>query len=366
METTMANKKTLVTAPSLASLDEYKALLQSAWDSGILTHNGPLLQRLEKELAAYFNLKNIVVLVNGTVAIQLPIRAMKLQGEIITTPFTWVATSSAIIWEGCRPVYVDIDPYTLNIDPAKIEAAITHKTSAILPVHVFSNPCDMEAIESIAKKHNLKVIYDAAHAVAVNYKGKSVMEYGDCSATSFHATKLYNTGEGGACITTNVDLHEQLKRLRFFGYDSNKEIVEDGQNGKMTEIHAALGLANLPYLANVCKRRKEIFEEYKAQLGDLDFLYFQKFNPESYNYSYMPVVFDTPERLDKVDGLLQANNIFGRRYFSPSLNTVKALGAYTPMPYSESIANRIMCLPSFTDLGSEKIKEICDLIREAY
>lgn len=363
---TINSKPTLVTAPSLAPLEEYKEILEGVWENGILTHNGPLVQRLEKEVAAYMNLRNACIVVNGTVALQLPIRAMKLQGEIITTPFTWVATISAIIWENCRPVFVDIDPKTLNIDPSKIEAAITHKTSAILPVHVFSNPCDIETISSIAKRHKLKVIYDAAHAVCTNYKGRSLLEYGDCSATSFHATKLFNTGEGGACVTTNDELHEQLKRMRFFGHDEQKEIVEDGQNGKMTEIHAALGLANLKHMDKVCQRRKEIFYAYYEQLKELDFLAFQQFDPDAYNFSYMPIIFDSEERLLKVDSLLKKNNILGRRYFYPSLNTVKTLGAYTPMPVSESVAKRILCLPSFTDLASAKIEEVSQLIKESY
>ncbi len=358
------HKPIYVTTPSLAPLDEYTKILKGIWETGIVTHNGPLLQRLEAELKEYLRLRNIVVVTNGTVAIQLAIKAFKLQGEIITTPFSWIATCSSIQWEGCQPVFVDVDPNTLNIDPAKIEAAITHRTTAILPVHVFSNPCDIEAIETIAKKHNLKVIYDAAHAVCVDYKGRSLLEYGDIIATSFHATKIFNTGEGGACIATDDEVHKLLQRLRFFGHDDDKNIIGDGCNGKMTEIHAALGLANLPHLDGVQAKRKAIFEAYAQHLQDLDFIRFQQFDPNAYNYSYMPIILDSEERLLKVMNKLKENNIYGRRYFYPSLNLVKAVAAYSPMPISEDIAKRIMCLPSFNELDLDMIPEICRLVKE--
>jgi len=364
MPETIINKKpTYVTTPSLNTVEEYKVLLDKVWESGILTHNGPLVQQLENDLCKVLNLRNMVSVVNGTVALQLPFKAFKLKGEIITTPFSWVATCSSILWENCTPVFVDIDPNTFNIDPNKIEDAITHKTVGIMPVHVFSNPCDVEAIDTLASKHNFKVIYDAAHALFVDYKGKSLMEYGDVSATSFHATKIFNTGEGGACITANDELHEQLKRIRFFGHDNNKDIVEDGCNGKMTEIHAALGLVNLKIMDNVLERRKEIFEAYHSNLSELDFISFQKFDSASYNYSYMPVVFDSEERLLAIDKKLKEQNVFGRRYFYPSLNTVRALGQYTEMPVSESLSKRIMCLPSHQKVSNEMIFEISNTIK---
>ena len=194
MQKNTTTKPTFVTMPSLATIDELSAMLQSVWESGILTHNGPLVRRMEDELRAKLNVKNLIAVLNGTIALQMPFKAWKLRGEVITTPFSWVATCSSIIWENCTPVFVDIDPHTFNIDPAKIEDAITHKTCAIMPVHVFSNPCDVEGIQTLANQYNLKVIYDAAHAMFVDYKGKSIMEYGDVSATSFHATKIWNTG----------------------------------------------------------------------------------------------------------------------------------------------------------------------------
>jgi len=252
----MKNKSIYVTQPSLAPLEEYMDVLKGVWERGILTHNGPVVQSLEKQLAEKLNINNLVAVSNGTIAIQMAIKALGLKGEIITTPFTWVATVSAIKWENCTPVFCDIDPQTLNINPSKIEELITNKTVAIMPVHVFGNPCDVEVIDAIAKKYKLKVIYDGAHAIGSTYNGKSVLEYGDISATSLHATKLFNTAEGGACITTNSELHEKLKRIRFFGHNDAKDIVEDGFNGKMTEVHAALGIANMKYFDEVLKDRE--------------------------------------------------------------------------------------------------------------
>ena len=253
----MNNKPVFVTQPSLAPLHEFTELLKGVWERGILTHNGPLVQQLEKELEHKLSINHLTLVNNGTIALQMAIKALELQGEIITSPFTWIATVSAIKWEGCSPVFCDIDPETLNINPAKLEALITDKTVAIMPVHVFGNPCDVEAIEQIAKKHKLKLIYDAAHAIGSVYDNKSLLSYGDISATSLHATKLLNTAEGGACITLKDELDAKLKRIRFFGHDESKDIVEDGFNGKMTEVHAALGLANLKYYDAVLSDRKQ-------------------------------------------------------------------------------------------------------------
>ena len=361
-----SNKPIVVTVPSLSSIDEFTEILKSAWDSRILTHNGPLVQRLEKEVNAFLNTSQCVAVTNGTVALQLAIKAYGLIGEIITTPFSWIATASAINWEQCTPVFVDIDPETFNIDPSRIEAAITPNTCAIMPVHVFSNPADIDAIEVIAKKHNLKVIYDAAHAFAVNYKGKTVMEYGDISCTSFHATKIFNSGEGGACFTKDFDIFKKLQRLRFFGHDDSKEITDDGMNGKMTEIHSAIGLANLKYVNEVIRKRKEIFSIYKTNLEGLDGIKFQKFNADNYNYSYMPVVFKSEDKLSKIISALNTANVFPRRYFNPSLNTIKYLNCNGKMPFSEDLALRIVCLPSHNDLDFESIHNICDLIKNNY
>jgi dTDP-4-amino-4,6-dideoxygalactose transaminase len=356
------NQPIYVTKPFLPPLDEFIERLKYVWDSGILTHNGPLVQKLEKDLCDYFKFHDIVVVTNGTIAIQLAIKALDLKGEIITTPFTWIATASAIMWENCKPVFVDVQADTFNIDPDRIEASITEKTCAILGVHVFSNPCDVDKIKALADKHNLKVVYDAAHAMGVNYRGKSLLEYGDVSATSFHATKIFQTGEGGACVSENEEILTRIRRLRFFGHNENKEVADIGCNGKMTEIHAALGLVNLSWFDQVMRNRRAKYELYQKRLSKCDFIGFQKFPCESYNYSYMPVLFDNEKQLFEIIKKLNEKNVFPRRYFYPALNTVDAVSVYKRFPVAEDLAKRILCLPLYDSLGSEEIEYICELI----
>jgi dTDP-4-amino-4,6-dideoxygalactose transaminase len=359
----MDKKPIYVTMPSLAPLEEYVELLKGVWERGILTHNGPLVQQLENDLCEKLNIPNFVAVSNGTIALQMAIKALALKGEIITTPFTWIATVSAIKWEGCTPIFCDIDPETLNIDPNKIEALITDNTVAIMPVHVFGNPCDVDAIEAIAKKHNLKVIYDGAHAIGSTYKGKSLLAYGDITATSLHATKLLNTAEGGGCITSDYELHEKIKRIRFFGHNYEKDIVEDGFNGKMTEVHAALGIANLKYYDEVLYDRKEKYQLYKEALSDIPGLAFQKIKLGAINYSYFPVIFETEALLLQVEKALNIENIIPRRYFYPSVNTYTNILEYQPSPVSEDIAKRILCLPLYWYLNVKSIKEIISKFR---
>lgn len=357
----MAEKNIYVTMPTLAPLEEVNELMKGIWESGIMTHNGPLVQRFEKECAEYHEVPNLVTCVNGTIALQMAIRALRLKGEIITTPFTFIATINSILWEGCTPVFVDIDPDTLCIDPKKIEEKITYHTVGIMPVHVFGNCCDIEAIDAIAKKHNLKVIYDACHSVGVKYKGQSIFNYGDISVTSFHATKMLNTTEGGGCFTLNKELDEKLRRIRFFGFENHADIVEDGTNGKMTEVHAAVGLANLRYLDAALADRKRKYAMYKEALSKDKTLKFQRIN-EGCNYSYFPVIFKDEDTLLKVQTKLNANHIFPRRYFYPSVNTFSRLVPYTPMPVSEDIASRILCLPLYYTLSEQDIQRIIDII----
>lgn len=360
----MENKNIYVTMPTLAPLEEVTELMKGIWASGIMTHNGPLVQRFEKECAAHLGVPNLVSCVNGTIGLQMAIRALQLKGEIITTPFTFIATISSIIWEGCTPIFVDIDPETLCMDPKKIEEKITYHTVGIMPVHVFGNCCDIEAIDAIAKKHNLKVIYDACHSVGVNYKGKSIFTYGDISVTSFHATKMLNTTEGGGCFTLDKELDEKLRRIRFFGFENHADIVEDGTNGKMTEVHAAVGLANLKYLDAALADRKKKYAIYKDALSKNESLSFQKIN-ESCNYSYFPVIFKDEATLLKVQAKLNENHIFPRRYFYPSVNTFTKLVPYTPMPVSENIASRILCLPLYFTLAQEDIDKIINIIKSS-
>jgi dTDP-4-amino-4,6-dideoxygalactose transaminase len=352
-----------VTKPSLPPLGDYFELLESVWESGILTHNGPKVQLLEEELKLKLGVGNLAAVVNGTTALQLAIKALDLEGEIITTPFSWIATVSAIMWENCTPVFVDIDSETFNIDVEQIEKAITKKTSAILAVHVFSNPCELEKIQALADKYNLKIIYDAAHAMFVNYKGNSILSYGDISATSFHATKIFQSGEGGACVAGDTQLLERVKRLRFFGHDDNKEVIDYGMNGKMTELHAALGLSSLTFIDKVVRKRRIDYEMYLDLLGSFPGIKFQKFNPEEYNYSYMPIVFDDhKEMLQKIQALKE-QNIYARRYFYPTLNKIPLLtDTAVNMVHAESISSNIICLPHYFTLREDHIKTICGVL----
>jgi hypothetical protein len=351
----VSDKSIFVTQPSLPPLKEYVGLLEEIWKTGILTHNGPMVQQLERELETKLNTKWLAAVTNGTVAIQMAIKALGLKGEIITTPFSWIATISAIKWEGCTPVFCDIEPNTLNIDPAKIEALITPSTVAILPVHVFGTPCDVLAIECIAKKHNLKVIYDAAHALGSTFNGSSIFDYGDVSATSLHGTKLLNTAEGGACVANSEDVYQKLKRIRFFGHDDNKEIAEDGCNGKMSEIHAALGVANMKYFDEVLADRKVKYQIYKDVLSSSTELEFQSVIFGETNYSYFPVILENEETLLKVEQHLKEASIFPRRYFYPSLNTLTKIVDYKPTPVSENLSKRILCLPLYKALSKQEV-----------
>lgn len=357
-------KKIFVTQPTLAPLEDVTELLKGVWETGIMTHNGPLVQRLEKEVGEYLGVKNVVSCVNGTIALQMAIRALELKGEIITTPFTFIATSNAILWEHCTPVFVDIDPETFNIDPKKIEEKITYHTVGIMPVHVFGNACDIEAIDAIAKKHNLKVIYDAAHAMCVNYKGKSIFEYGDISCTSFHATKLFGTAEGGAVFTNDEEIDAKLRRIRFFGFENHADIVEDGTNGKMTEVHAAVGLANLKYLKAATEDRKHKYMYYKENLSSVPGVSFQKINGDACNYSYFPIVFKDEADCLKVLEALNAEDIYPRRYFYPSINTFTKLFPSVSMPASEDIASRILCLPLYYNLEMADVDRIINVIKD--
>jgi len=350
-----------VTQPTLAPLPEVTALLEGVWASGIMTHNGPLVQRFERECVEQLGLRQMVAVNNGTIAIQMAIQALELRGEIITTPFTFVASINAILWEHCTPVFADIDPATLNIDPEKVEAAVTSRTVAIMPVHVFGNPCEVERIQAIANAHGLKVLYDAAHAVGVDYKGQSLLNYGDISATSFHATKMLNTAEGGGCVAANAELHERLKEIRFFGYNERKEIVRNGFNGKMTEVHAAVGIANLAYLPQALADRKKKYMLYKTLLSECQDLAFQRINLSA-NYSYFPVIFPSEPVALYVERQLQASGIFPRRYFYPSVNTYTAIVPYQPMPVSEDIAKRILCLPLYYALAEADVERIAAVV----
>jgi dTDP-4-amino-4,6-dideoxygalactose transaminase len=351
-----------VTKPFQPQKEEYNRYIDGIWKRNWLTNNGPILNELELSLKTYLDLKHLLYVSNGTIALQIAIKALELSGEIITTPFSYVATTSSIVWEGCSPVFVDIDENTLNIDATKIESAITNKTSAILATHVFGNPCEIEQIQIIAKKHNLKVIYDAAHAFGVQYNGKSIFQYGDISTTSFHATKLFHTIEGGAVFTKDATVLRKMALLRNFGHTSATTFDGVGINGKNSEFHAAMGLCNLRYIRDILERRSELSTHYRLKLKELNASYPQ-INPQTdiYNYAYYPIIFEDERILFSTVERLNLSNIYPRRYFYPSLSTLNYVeGQDTPI--SNSIARRILCLPLYHDLGKEEIDMICRLI----
>lgn len=312
----------LVTKPFLPDLKEYTAYLQQIWDNNWLTNNGPMVKELEQKLKDYLGVKHLFFVSNGTIALQIAIKALGLTGEIITTPFTYVATTNSIIWEGCTPVFVDIDEQGFGIDPAKIESAITSKTQAIMAVHVYGNPNRVKEIEKIAKKHNLRVIYDAAHCFGTRIGKQSILNFGDISTLSFHATKVFHTVEGGAIATNSDVLARKISLYRSFGHVGDDHITV-GINGKNSEFHAAMGLVNLKKLPQVISRRKKVAETYDAHLSKDRLRTLKVAKNVLFNYAYYPVVFESEAVLLKVKAALEKENIFPRRYFFPSLNTVQ-------------------------------------------
>lgn len=351
-----------VTKPFLPPLEAYNKQLQGIWKRRWLTNMGPLASELEMRLKDYLAVNHLLFVGNGTVALQMAIKALELKGEIITTAFSFVATTSSIVWEGCQPIFVEIEKDSLNIDANKIEQAITKNTSAILATHVYGNPCDVEAIEKIAHKHNLKVIYDGAHAFGVQFKGKSIFEYGDLSICSLHATKLYHSIEGGLIITRDPILLKKIAYIRNFGFDGPEAFAELGINGKNSEFHAAMGLVNLDFIQEIYENRKIISERYDEKLKGFKALKPRWNNSGTLNYAYYPLVVDNEELLHKCIEGLKLNEIFVRRYFFPSLSKVLPYLESVEMPITEDIAKRMMCLPLFHDLTLEEVDLICRLL----
>lgn len=350
-----------VTQPFLPPIEEYQEYISQIWRRNWLTNNGPLVNKLELQLKEYLDLEHLLYLGNGTIAIQIAIKALELKGEIITTPFSYVATTSSAVWEGLTAVFVDIDPKTLNLDPTKLEAAITPATSAILATHVYGNPCDVEAIQAIADKHNLKVIYDAAHCFGTTYKGRSILEYGDISTISFHATKLFHTTEGGAVVTKDDELAHKLNYLRNFGHSGPLSFEGIGINGKNSEFHAAMGLCNLKYIEDILAKRKADYLYYTEKLKSCELSSIELSPNSSWNYSYIPVLFANTEACIRVFEELKLREIYARRYFYPTLNTLNYVDAVA-MPIAENIAERVLCLPSYFELSKAEIDMICRVI----
>jgi dTDP-4-amino-4,6-dideoxygalactose transaminase len=350
-----------VTKPFFPPLEEYQVYLQEIWKRSWITNNGPFVNDLELKLKEYLQLDHLLYLSNGTIAIQIAIKALDLKGEIITTPFSYVATTSSIVWENCTPVFVDIDEQSLNINPTSIEAAITKNTSAILATHVFGNPCDIDAIEKIAQKHQLKVIYDAAHCFGTSYKGKSVFAFGDVSTVSFHATKVFHTAEGGAVITKSPELLKKMSQMRNFGHSGPFEFDSVGINGKNSELHAAMGLVNLNYIDALLAKRKTLSLYYDQQLKSLRHKTIKINKDVGFNYAYYPVILENEEQLFKSIEILNGNWIYPRRYFYPSLSTISYTNGQS-MPVSESISKRILCLPLYFELEKSDIDFIVRLL----
>ena len=353
-----------VTRSFMPPIEEYEKYIKKIWDSRYLTNEGPLLQELRDKMKEYLEVNYVNIVNNGTTALELAIKALDVENsEIITTPFSFVATTSSILWERCTPVFVDVDRDTLCIDVKKIEEAITPKTKAIMAVHVFGYPCDVEKIQKIANKHNLKVIYDGAHAFGSRYKGKSLLAYGDITTCSFHATKLFHTIEGGACFSKNSEINQKIQMLKTFGEkDKQYEIV--GTNAKMTEFNAAMGLANLPYIKEIIKERKEICELYDKELqGYMERPKVRKESELEYNYIYYPIILKDEKETLKIIQKLNEQYIYPRRYFYPSLNTLNFIKSEVKCPVSEDISKRILCLPLYNGLKENEIKQICEIIR---
>lgn len=343
----------LLTKPFLPPKEQYESYLKGIWERNWLTNNGPLVNEFEMKLKQMLDIKHLLFVTNGTIAIQIALKALNITKEVITTPFSYVATTSSLVWEGCRPVFVDIDEKTLNIDPRKIEEAITADTQAILATHCFGNPCDVVAIDAIAKKHRLKVIYDGAHCFGSRYNGESIFHFGDISTTSFHATKIFHTIEGGAIFASDAGLLKQMAFMRNFGHDGPEKFNGVGINGKNSEFHAAMGLCNLIYVDEILNTRRRQFKLYETLLRGLRVQRPSLLENSESNYSYFPIIFEDEGIALKMKEGLEAKGIFTRRYFHPSLNRL----SYVPWrdtPIAENIAKRILCLPLYHTLSTEE------------
>lgn len=353
-----------VTKTFLPDIDLYKSYIDRIWGNCHLTNQGPFLTEMETKLKKYFGVEYLHFIANGTIAIQVAMRALRItQGEVITTPFSYVATTSSILWERCVPVFVDIDPYTFCINADEIEKAITPKTKAILAVHVFGYPCDVVKIEKIAKNNNLKVIYDAAHVFGARYLGKSLIDYGDASTCSFHATKVFHTIEGGCVVIKNKDLSNQINLIKSFGHTNDNHHCL-GINAKASEFQAAMGLCNLDQIKYIIMARKQVSNWYDEFLRDVVQRPKIPVNFE-YNYAYYPVVFKNEATCLEVISCLNKQNIFPRRYFYPSLNTLPYMQNSQSCPISEDISSRILCLPLYVGLGKESVETISKIIHGA-
>lgn len=364
------DKKILVTQSSMPNIDEYIEEIKSIWDTKWLTNNGEKHNQLEKELSEYLKVNNTTLFCNGHMALYTALKALDLKGEVITTPFTFASTTHAIVQNGLTPVFCDINPNDYTIDVNKIESLITDKTSAIVPVHVYGNPCNVKKIEEIAKKYNLKVIYDAAHAFGVEINDKGISNFGDASMFSFHATKVFNTIEGGAIVYNDENLKSRLNLLKNFGIEGPETVSAVGMNAKMNEFSAAMGLCNLRHIKEEIEKRKDVVERYLYNLYDIDGIILPKYRKDvKYNYAYMPVVFDeskTDVTRDEINDELARNNVIARKYFYPLIqdfDCYKEQYSSDDTPIAKAISDRILTLPLYADLELENVDNICNIIK---
>ena len=350
-----------VTKTYLPPIEEYQQYLAGIWQRNQLTNNGPLVQQLEKEIKEYLGVKHCFYVSNGTIAIQIALKVLAITQEVITTPFSYCATSHAIVWENCIPIFADISPIDLCIDPQKVEELITENTQAILATHVYGNPCEVEKLAKIAQKHNLKLIYDAAHCFGVKVNGTSIFNYGDISTCSFHSTKVFHSTEGGAIFTDDDYLAYLINSYRSFGHKGD-DYNTIGINGKNSEFHAAMGLCVLPKVDEIIKNRRKIFELYDAHLNWEKLFKPQVSSPIVANYAYYPIFLASEAMLFAVKEALEANNIFPRRYFYPSLSTLKFVTETSNCPISDDLALRALALPLYYDLAHEDVIKIAHIV----
>lgn len=352
-----------VTKTFLPPIEEYTQYLSEIWGREWITNHGPCVTELESKLKNYLQVKHLFLVNNGTIALQIAIKALDLKGEIITTPFSYVATTSSIAWENCIPIFADIDRATLCIDPTEVEKKITEKTSAILATHVYGNPCNVASLEKLALKYKLKIIYDAAHAFGVEHNKKNILHWGDVSTLSFHATKVFHTVEGGAIVTDSDETAHRIEYMRNFGHETPESFFDMGVNGKVSEFHAAMGLVNLKHFNSILTGRKEVCSLYDTLLGKIEITRPSQPKGLKYNYAYYPVIFKSKEIALSIREKLNLINVFPRRYFYPSLNTLPYV-KYEPTPISEDICNRVLCLPLYVGLAATDINRICAVINE--
>lgn len=364
--------KITVTSPLIPPLDEFTAYLQQIWDSRHITNDGIFHQQLEEKLSEYLGVKHISLFTNGTLPLLVSLQALRITGEVITTPYSFVATTHSLWWNGIKPVFVDIDPKTGNLDPNKIEAAITPRTTAIMPVHVYGNPCDTKAIEEIASIYGLRVIYDGAHAFGVSVNGKSLLLAGDMSTLSFHATKAYSTIEGGAIISHNPATKQRIDYLKNFGFADETVVIGTGINAKLDEVRAAYGLLNLNYIDDAIKKRQRVALRYREELADIQGISFFEEKPNiKYNYAYFPIFVDSTKYKMTRDDLyekLKVNNIYGRRYFYPLISTFSTYcelesARVANLPHAHQMSNSVICLPIHHNLTDSDVERVIHVIK---